>query len=266
MIHGFLDHIEPTVSDDEDDERPDAEFVFSAKEEGKVRPEGCTAVLVCGPGAATAYALSALALTPVQWSLEVVKETVARTFPPPPRSPRFYLAGAAAEGSPSVAVAILDAPVPGDLAAAWSEALLGAFGGAEVLVLDRIFRAGWRIFGEQVRPQEPHLCGLWTAAWGADGPIGGAGASTTLAVLPAPNAVEGLGAALLTQCEAAKRRCLVALALQDGAHLGEGSLRAFESLAPLLQRLGLQQEGAVAPDYREAVRQAVPPPSLSIYA
>jgi len=263
MIHGFLDSIEPTVSDDEDDERPHVEFVFRAKEEGEVRPESCKAVLVCGPGAASAYALSAFTLTPVQWSIDIVKETLVRTFPPPPRSPKFYIVGSGAEGSSSVAVALLEAPVPGDLAVSWSEAFLGAFANAEVLVLDRIFRAGWRIFGDQERPQEPHLCGLWTASWGGNGPTDGAGA---LAVLPAPNAVEGLAAALLARCEAERRRCLVALALQDGAHLGEGSLRAFEGLGPLFRRLGVQQDGAKAPDYREAVRQAVPPPSLSIYA
>lgn len=265
MIHGFLDHIEPTVSDDEDDERPDAEFAFRSKEDGEVQPQSCKAVLVCSPGAATAYAISAFSLTPVQWSLEVVKETLERTFPPPPRSPRFYVACPRGEGASrlQVAVALLEAPVPDDMAAAWSEALLSAFGEAEVLVLDRIFRAGWRVFGDQERPQEPHLCGLWTASWGCNGPTAGAGA---LAVLPAPNAADGLAAALLTQCEAARRRCLVALAVQDGAHLGEGSLRAFEGLAPLFERLGLRQEGAKAPDYQQAVRQTVPPSSLAIYA
>lgn len=263
MIHSFLDQIQPDASDEEDDERPEIQFTFGSKDASPgVRPEACQALLVCGAGAATAYAISALALRPVPWTLEVVKETLLRTFPPPPRSPRFYVAGAGAAAP--VAVALLEGPVPGDLAAAWSEALLGAFtGAAEVLVLDRVFRASWRTAAGSEQPQEPHLCGLWTAAWGADGPPSGAGG---LAILPAPNAVEGVAAALLTSCEAEQRKCLVALALQDGAHLGEGSVRAFEALAPLLRRLALLPESGKPPDYREVLRQVVPPPSMSIYA
>jgi hypothetical protein len=87
-----------------------------------------------------------------------------------------------------------------------------------------------------------------------------------LTALPTPNSVEGLGAALLTECEAAQRRCLIALALQDGAHLGEGSVHAFSGLAPLLQKLSLIAEGAKRPDYGAALRQVASPLSMSIYA
>merc|ERR1712087_644236 len=108
-------------------------------------------------------------------------------------------------------------------------------------------------------PQEPHLCGLWTSAWSPEGP-------GRLAAYPSPNAVEGVGAALLAECESAQRRCLLALALQDGAHLGEGSLHAFASLTPMLGKLALLPEGAHQPNYSKALRQVVSPLSMSIYA
>lgn len=264
MIHGFLDTLAPVESDEEDDDCPDIEFRFSARAPVaaaglEVKPEECTALILCGPGAASAFASSAFQLAPRPWSLDAAKETVTRAFPPVPRTPRFFTAVGG-----TVAVAMLEAQIPGDMCAAWVEALLEAFpAAAEVVMLDRIFRAGWRTSCGQERPQEPHLCGLWTVAWGADGPLGKQGA---LPVLPAPNAVEGLAAALLTVCEASRRRCVVALGLQDGAHLVESSLRAFERLGPLLCRHGLLQDGRSAPDYGEAVRQLVPPASLSIYA
>mmetsp|Transcript_63329 Transcript_63329/g.206572 ORF Transcript_63329/g.206572 Transcript_63329/m.206572 type:complete len:272 (+) Transcript_63329:131-946(+) len=271
MIHSFLETLVPVESDDDDDDSPDVEFAFSIKASAPagagtaVTPEQCVALVVCGPGAAAAYASCALPLAPMPWALEVVKETLVRTFPPPPKSPRFFVGrGSGEAGEGPVVVAVLDAAVPGDMAAAWAEALLSAFPAAtEVAMLDRIFRAGWRTSCGQERPQEPHLCGLWTAAYGASGPLDRADA---LALLPAPNAVEGLAAALLSRCEASRRRGLVALGLQDGAHLGEGTLSAFEKLGPLLRRLGLVQEGGKVPDYREAIRQNVPSVSMSIYA
>mmetsp|Transcript_50005 Transcript_50005/g.149342 ORF Transcript_50005/g.149342 Transcript_50005/m.149342 type:complete len:274 (+) Transcript_50005:91-912(+) len=273
MIGGLLDQIQPEASDEEDDEQPEIEFVFEASggpQEGvagggeAVELSACRAVLVCSSGAATAFALSALVLQPVPWRLGFAKGCpTPRAFPPPPKPPRFFTVGGAAGGA-AVAVALLEAHVPADLAGAWTEALLAGLGGdAEVLFLDRVFRAGWLTLGGNERPLEPHLCGLWTSAWGCEGPTG---LGSCVARLPAPNVVEGLGAALLMQSEAAHRRCLVALALQDGAHLGEGCIRAFAFLAPLLQELGLLPSDWRPPDFSEAVRQVVPPASMSIYA
>jgi len=58
----------------------------------------------------------------------------------------------------------------------------------------------------------------------------------------------------------------VALALQDGAHLGEGCVRSFTGLAPLLQELGVLPADWQQPDFRETVRKVIPPMSMSIYA
>lgn len=267
MIHSFLDTLAPVESDDEDDDRPDIEFRFAARAAvaaagPDVTPDQCTALILCGPGAATAFASCVFKLVPRAWSLDAVKETVVRAFPPAPRSPRFCTMQGA--GSGPLAVVLLEGQVPADMSPAWCEALLAAFPGAgEVIMMDRVFRTGWRTACGQERPQEPHLCGLWTAAWGAEGPLGREGA---LPLLPAPNAVEGLAAALLTTSEASRRRCVVALGLQDGVHMGEGSLRAFERLGPLFSRLGVMPEERPGQGYREALRQAVQPASLSIYA
>lgn len=304
MIHSLLDQIQPDASDEEDDERPEVIFLFQDKTpilasaadgaaaairaaamgggedsvtdvgsgSSTLRPDDCKALVLCGIGAGTAYALSTFQqLRPAPWSLEVVKETAERMFPPPPRSPRFFTAGGKDDPRrPPVAVAVLDGPVPADVANTWSEVLLEAFSGvAEVIVLDRVYRSGWLQAGGQGRPQEPHLCGLWTSFWSESGPLGRQG---SLAALPSPNALDGLSAALLTLCEAQQQKCLVALALQDGAHLGEGSLAAFQGLDPLVRRLALLGQGESdgsapkKPNYSEAIRRVVPPPSMSIYA
>jgi len=288
MIHSLLDHILPDGSDDEDDERPEPRFALHTREAvaspaavesqddpaafiraavaavpaaTAVRPEACRALVLCGPGAGSAYALSGFQLEPLPWTLQADKDTAENAFPPPPRSPKFFKAiGAGAAAEAPVAVAFLEAQVAPEYAAAWAETILESFSGAvEVVMFDRVFRAGWIASGGGERPQEPHLCGLWTSAWPSEGP-------GRVAVYPSPNAVEGIGAALLTECESARRRCLVALALQDGAHLGEGSLHAFASLTPLLRKLGLLPEGALKPNYSGALRQVVPPVSMSIYA
>lgn len=292
MIHSLLDHIIPDASDDEDDERPEPRFelhvggaapslasapgkkelgiasaisaaVAATPAPGAVQPEACRALVLCGPGAGVAYALSAFQLSPLPWTFEVAKELRESFFPPPPRSPKFFAAtGAGAADAAPVAVVFLDAPIAPDFAAAWAEAMLEAFSGAsEVVLLDRVYRAGWFATGAGERPQEPHLCGLWTSAWGPESPCG-----PRFASLPSPNSVEGVGASLLAECESARRRCLVALALQDGAHLGEGSLHAFSGLAPLLRRLALLPAGEQKPKYSEALRQVVSPLSMSIYA
>merc|ERR1719433_1483433 len=261
MIHGLLDQLQPDASDEEDDDTPDVEFEFREGEASEAKssmtPGKCRTLVVCGPGAATAFALGAFSLQPVPWRLDFARgKGPARAFPPPPRPPRFHVPS----GGGATAVAILDGPLPEDLATAWAEALLAGFPEAEeVLYLDRVFRAGWRAACGEERPLEPHLCGLWTAAWGAAGPPGAP------AALPAPNIVQGLAAALLTQCEASGRRCLAALALQDGAHLTEGCVRAFTSLGPSLQASGLISDSD-RPKYNEAVKQVVSPLSMSIYA
>mmetsp|Transcript_74047 Transcript_74047/g.239391 ORF Transcript_74047/g.239391 Transcript_74047/m.239391 type:complete len:266 (+) Transcript_74047:71-868(+) len=265
MIHGLLDQIQPDASDEEDDEQPGANFVFQANMEGDsagaVSPGDCCAVVVCCPGAASAFALSAFTLQPVPWLLDFAKDGPAPLTFPPCKPQRFHVSR---EGPKPAAVVLLDGPVPAESAAAWAEALLAAFPGAsEVIVLDRVFRAGWRTSCGRERPLEPHLCGLWTAAWGAAGPPGSGAA---LAQLPAPNVVEGLGAALLTECEALGRRCLLALALQDGVHLGESCVRAFAGLTPVLQGVGLLPVSWKEPDYSQGLHQVLPPMSMSIYA
>mmetsp|Transcript_34980 Transcript_34980/g.99507 ORF Transcript_34980/g.99507 Transcript_34980/m.99507 type:complete len:262 (+) Transcript_34980:111-896(+) len=261
MIHGILASMEPIVSDGEEDESDEVNFVFRENASGTAAAAArdCSVLIICGPGAASAYALSAFSLSKAPWTLDLENPGV-RTFPPPPRTPRFFTI----EGS-GAAVALLDQAVPTEFSIAFAEALLPAFGRADnVIFLDRVFRAGWRMAcGEAERPQEPHLCGLWTSAWGPAGPLGKEGA---LPRLPAPNAVEALQAAVLTRCQADGTCAMLALALQDGAHLGEGVVGAFEGLAPLLRRLGALPEGASAPDYRAAVRMVVPPASMSIYA
>lgn len=266
MIHRLLDQIQPDASDDEDGPSSDIDFNFTGAADGDVAPEKCRAVIVCGAGAASAFALSSFPLRPLGWKLEQRKEsTASRAFPPPPKTPRFFAVG---DGHALAAVALLDGGVPDDLAMAWAECLLNALPEAqEVVVMDRIFRAEWANVGRG-RPEEPHLCGLWTAGWGSAGPscASGADSSGRLSLLPVPNVVQGLGAALLSQCEAERRRCLVALSLQDGAHLGEGCLRAFEGLAPLLREMGALPPGSKPPNYGEAVRKVVPPASMSIYA
>lgn len=285
MINSILDQILPDGSDDEDDESPDVGFLFRTSAEqrgaepaaeaaegfsppprapvpGEELPEHCRRVVVCGPGAASAFALSAFAMRPVDWTLEVAAEPEERVLPAP-RSPAFHVLG---EGPSCAAVVVLGGPVPADMAFAWAEALLGAFGNAtEVVILDRIFRAEWRTLTGEERPLEPHLCGLWTAAWD-DASAGASPTAGGLQPLPIPNLVDGLTAALLSKCEAARRRCLVALALQDGAHLGVGCLCAFEQLSPTLTGLGILPADWRQPNYQKAVASVRSPTSMSIYA
>lgn len=275
MIDGLLDQLQPGCSDEEDDLRPDAEFALRAtgapqgqqgdfgKADGAlgVSPESCRSLIICGPGAGSAFALSAFSLQPLPWLLDIVESQAGlRSGLSLPKPPRFFLVGG---GAQEVVVALLEGPVPAEIAGAWVEALLESLGSAtEVLFLDRVFRSQWQaVSGE--RPLEPYLCGLWTRAWAAGGP-GGDGSA--LAPLPAPNAVEGLAAALLSHCEAIGKRCLLALTLQDGAHLSEGAVRGFAALSPVLEGIGLLPAGWKSIDYREAVRQVMPPASMSIYA
>merc|ERR1712194_169502 len=86
-------------------------------------------------------------------------------FPQPPKSPSFYLAGP--EKAP-VVIALLQSAVHPRFACAWCEALLAGFdsmrGGnacpADVFLLDRLYRAEFRVPHGQQPPLEPHLCGL----------------------------------------------------------------------------------------------------------
>eukprot|EP00931_Biecheleriopsis_adriatica_P046407 TRINITY_DN26647_c0_g1_i1.p1 TRINITY_DN26647_c0_g1~~TRINITY_DN26647_c0_g1_i1.p1 ORF type:complete len:280 (+),score=45.68 TRINITY_DN26647_c0_g1_i1:86-841(+) len=251
MIHSLLEHIQPGASDDEDDERPDVEFTFR----GAGLSAECQTLVLCGPGAASAFALQALELQPLSWRFESSDDSCARIFPPAPKSPSFFQV---AQGA--VVVAMLESPVAADFAVEWAQGLLKSLSSdAEVVVLDRILRAEWASSGQRP-PEEPYLAGLWTSSWQA------AGRETTVPFLPAPNIVEGLLAALLTHCEASRRRCLVALALQDGAHLGEGCIRGFEALMPLLTELKVLSSSSTKLDCRAAVQKVVPPSSMSIYA
>lgn len=267
MLESLIDHLNPEGSDEEDDPTPLSEFILDLGKDGdssssgypssgsNLSPKECRAVIVCAPGPAAVYLQTVLpSLKPMPWSLKVMKEP-ERLFPPPPKPVRFLAAGSAKQ---AVAVALLEKEIPIDLAYAWSSALLAGFPEAsEVIFMDRIFRADWRLVGEQERPHEPNLSGLWTSAW-SSAPCPG------MTVLPSPNFLGGLAAALLSQCEAAHRRCLTALALQDGAHAMASSLVGFEVLRPLLSELGLECEKS--PDFVEAMRQLLPPPSLAIYA
>ncbi|CAE7205637.1 unnamed protein product [Symbiodinium natans] len=233
MIHGLLDQIQACVSDD-DDEQPDVSFVLSG-----MKDVTCQTLVVCGPGPASAFALQAFNMVPLPLSLESKEDSPLRPLPPP-RAPRFFKA------SDGAVVAVLETHVSGEYAAAWAEALLSALGGKpQVVYLDRILRAEWCSF-DRCRPEEPYLAGLWTSAF--------SGSEKAVPVLPAPNFVEGLAAALLSNCEARSWPCLVALALQDGAHMSEGCLHAFEALVPMLLELQVISSWQ-RPKYREALQK-----------
>eukprot|EP00927_Polykrikos_kofoidii_P070672 TRINITY_DN67084_c0_g1_i1.p1 TRINITY_DN67084_c0_g1~~TRINITY_DN67084_c0_g1_i1.p1 ORF type:complete len:294 (+),score=51.91 TRINITY_DN67084_c0_g1_i1:71-883(+) len=270
MIHAYLDSLEAPVSDDEDEERPGVEFVLQnvgpvggADSLGSPAPGECKTVVICSAGAAAAFVTSAFPLKSVPWSLEV-KGEFASMFQKPPKSPRFFVLDFAGGEEHPVGFVVLEEPVVAEHATAWAETVLASFGkAAEVVSLGRIFRAEYYCpRGTANRPQEPYLCGLWTEAWDELKRPG----SSVVSVLPTPNVVDGLNASLLTQCETERRRCLVALALQDGAHVGEGCIRAFEALKQVFAEVGCAQDAWRKPNYREALRQLIPPPSMGIYA
>jgi hypothetical protein len=260
MLESLIDQLNPDGSDEEDDPEALTEFVLDLGSSAcTISPDGYSTVIVCAPGAASIY-LQALvpSLLPTPWLLKAVKAP-ERSFPPPPKAVSFLVASASS--GEAVAVALLEKEVSADLAFAWSSALRDGFPKAsQIIHMDVIARAEWRTVSEQERPQEPHLCGLWTSAWGAGSPC------PSLAALPSPNFLGGLPAALLSQCEAANRRCLAAFALQDGAHIMASSLVGFNGLKPLLAGTGLPCEEA--PDLVEAVNRVVLPPThhLGIYA
>eukprot|EP00438_Fugacium_kawagutii_P008024 Skav209175 [mRNA] locus=scaffold1137:462861:463595:- [translate_table: standard] len=244
MIHGLLDQIQPSVSDDEDDQ-PDVDFAFEGDR------SDCKTLVICGCGPASAFAGEVFALRPLAWTFK--PQDSIRVFPPLPTSPKFCEV-ADAEG---VVVVLLDAPVAAEYAVAWADGLLrsldGAHGAPAVLFLDRILRSEWC---SCPRPEEPHLAGLWTSC---SQPF------ELLPALPAPSIVQGLAAAVLASCEARSTKCIVAMTLQDGAHLSERCLQGFEGLVPLLQELQVIQTWQ-RPSYREALRKVIPPASMSIYA
>ncbi|CAJ1356508.1 unnamed protein product [Effrenium voratum] len=192
-------------SDDEEDEA-EVDFVFKGEASAK-----CNTLIICGPGPASAFAQT-MALQPLPWRIEPTEDCWTKPFPPLPKSPTFFQASA------GTVVACLDTPVASEYAVAWAERLLTAIGSSQVLYLDRILRAEWCSCSRE-RPEEPYLAGLWTSSWSG---------KASIPALPAPNVVEGLAAALLTCCEA-RCLCIVALTLQDGAHLSEGCLRGFEA-------------------------------------
>merc|ERR1712039_662355 len=137
---------------------------------------------------------------------------------------------------------------------------------AEVILLDRLYRAEYRVPHGQQPPLEPHLCGLWNTKWSGGASPSSEPPCSNISRFSTPNLIDGVGAALLTQCEAESRRCVVAFSIQDGAHMSEGTVRAFARVAPVLQRIGALPEDWQQPDYKEAIRQVVPPMSMSIYA
>jgi len=257
MIDAYIEQLNPDGSDEEDDPDVLTEFVLELGQDDKPSPGDCAMVIVCAPGPATVF-LKALApsLQPAPWRLKLKKEP-ERRFPPPPKPTKFLIGGSVS--GEMVAVALLEKELPADLAFAWSSALLAGFPKAsQVIFMDTIARAEWRLTADQEKPQEPHLAGLWTSAWSSDTPC------PSIVALPSPNSMGGLPAALLSQCEAAKKRGLAALALQDGAHSMASTLVGFQALAPLLEGVGLECEKA--PDLVKAMRQVLPPPSLNIYA
>ncbi|CAE8640386.1 unnamed protein product [Polarella glacialis] len=259
MIDSLLDQMQPGASDDEDEEQLEVKFAISGSEAGALRPVDCRTLVLCGPGVASAFALGGLALQPLPWQMQPVGDSKA-AFPPAPKTPKFFVVPGTTDAD-AVVVALLDSQVPSDYALSFSDALLEAFTGvSQVILLDRILRAEWGC-GAGGRPEEPHVAGLWTSSWGSTGP-----AKLAMPRLPAPNYLEGLGAALLTRCEASRQRCLVALALQDGAHLSEGCIRSFEALVPLLLDLKVVPPSWKTPNYMEAARKVVAPSSMSIYA
>eukprot|EP00811_Abedinium_folium_P004212 NODE_13877_length_1141_cov_7.179487.p1 GENE.NODE_13877_length_1141_cov_7.179487~~NODE_13877_length_1141_cov_7.179487.p1 ORF type:complete len:288 (-),score=93.52 NODE_13877_length_1141_cov_7.179487:278-1045(-) len=254
MMHSIIGSMLAEGSDDEYDERPSVRFGFRMSGgSAEVDPGQCSAVVVCAAGAAEAFADSSLRLRRVAWSLTAMDDVEVRRFPAAPKSPRFFTSPAG-----NVALALLAEPVPPELADAWVDALLAAFHAAKAfIVLDAAPRASWR---SSEPPDEPHLCGLWTSAWEGPPPVDG------ITVLPAPNAVEGLAASLLTCCEMERKRCLVALTLQDGLMVSGAALRAFHALLPLLLQLGLAPEDWAPPqDYREVVRKMLRPVGVAIY-
>eukprot|EP00933_Yihiella_yeosuensis_P057569 TRINITY_DN5746_c0_g3_i1.p1 TRINITY_DN5746_c0_g3~~TRINITY_DN5746_c0_g3_i1.p1 ORF type:complete len:259 (+),score=25.26 TRINITY_DN5746_c0_g3_i1:66-842(+) len=258
MIHGLLDQIQPGASDDEDEEGTDLEFVLLGTTERN--PSSCKTLVICGPGAATAFALGAVSLQPqLPWQLKPAEDSES-IFPPAPKSPKFFLVSEAED----VVVALLDSLVPADYSLAFGQGLFKAFSGlSQVILLDRLLRSEWSpCDASGYRPQEPYLTGLWTSSWSESDLAG-----STVSQLPAPNYVQGLAAALLSCCEVPRMpRCLVVLTLQDGAHLGHGCVQSFEGALPLLKSLKVLPGSWKSPDYREAVRKVVPPSSMSIYA
>mmetsp|Transcript_46380 Transcript_46380/g.110466 ORF Transcript_46380/g.110466 Transcript_46380/m.110466 type:complete len:263 (-) Transcript_46380:70-858(-) len=262
MLGNLLDHLEPVISDDEGDYAAAEVNFHMIQVDGDPSPAQCRSLVVCCSGAAATLARSSFAMAPLPWLLAAADGSrweEARCYPPLPSATRFYTAGAKQTAEGAVAVAVLPETLPVQFAAAWTATLLDAFKGVEeILVLGHMLRAEWRTaaFGGD-RPEEPYLCGLSTSDSLAAG----------IPQLPSPNHIEGAAAAILSECAASQRQCqcAVVLTLQDGAHLGEASLSAFEKLRPSLTRLGLLGEGQGI-DYRKLVSTTRTPVSMSIYA
>lgn len=270
MLESLLSQLQPEVSDEEDEEAlPAAEFIFELLEGVETTdsiplPAACGSIVICSPGAATAFVKTAFSLRPAPWRLTLMKE-LERSFPPAPKPPCFFVAEGSGESV--TAVVLLQNKVPDDLAHAWCEALLAGFAGArEVVLFDSIMSRELQLLAGQQRPQEPYLCGLWTAAWEAAASSRAPRLGAAVVPLPCANVLESVAAALLTQCEAAQKPCLAALALQDGAHVVERCLSGFELLCPALMDLGILPPDWQAPNYREALRAVQKPLSMSIYA
>lgn len=265
MILGLLERMEVPASDD-DEEATDYAFVFRNREGQSdepacehvrsLTPEDVGVLVICNGAAASAFAETAFDFQAVPWTVQLDPDSDVPTFPLPPRPPRVCVLAES-----RAAFVMVKEPVPGNMAYAWAQALLDGFQGvSEVLLLDTIFRTEFLVQPGQEPPLEPHLSGLWSAAWDKAG-LAGAGA---VAPLPTPNTVVGVGGALLTQCEADAKGCLVAFSLQDGAHVAGGSLCAFEGLGPVFVQLGIPWK---APEsYHKATSKMPLKQSMSIYA
>lgn len=263
MIQEYMDTVEPEESDEEDDPEPLRTFRVEVVMDNASRIVGKpntdpSIVIICGTGPACAFMTEALTLgKPLPWCLREETDSVKYRFPPPPKSPRFY----SPEGTERCVVILLEEPVAVELAHAWTEALFEGLGGCPTVVfLDTLLLSTWKSLDDlQPKPEEPRLFSLHTPSWDAH-------RSTQIEQLPIPNVVEGICAAILTRCHIRGQQCLVALALQDGAHAGSRTLEGFSGLQTVFKDSDIGVPLSAKLDYEameKGVREAA---GLSIYA
>jgi len=221
----------------------------------EVAPASCTSLVVCCGEAPALFAQIALKLQPVPWSLLLSADTIVAL---PPRSPVFSVVCAAEHRIVFVEV---QGWMPSEFHAAFVSALLRTFTCAkDFIVLDRIYRSDYQVFTGEMGIEEPHLSGIWTAAWESTW----SSLLTELTQLQLPGEPEGFGGPFLRHCSRTKTRCLVAFAMQVG-ELGPDCVRAYDRLAPVFKQLGILSACWEVPDYAVAMRGGRPKPS-SLYA